>query len=151
MPTDRDPAFLLELAHYEWVELALQVSDAHLPTTPWSGRLDALLQISPLAWLLAYQWPVHTLQKNHQPQVPPQEPTLLLVYRNAQHFVKFTAVNPLTAHLIERVRAHPNDSVEAHLRELAQAVQHPNISQFLGQGQSLLQDLCARDVIFEAI
>ena len=35
-----DPAFMLELAHYEWVELALDVSDAQLPAQGWS----------PLAW-----------------------------------------------------------------------------------------------------
>jgi hypothetical protein len=32
-----DPPFILELAHYEWVELALDVSEANLPAQGWSS------------------------------------------------------------------------------------------------------------------
>ena len=51
-----DPPFIAELAHYEWVELALDVSVETLP--PESGPEDDPLAtvpvLSPLAWLLSY-------------------------------------------------------------------------------------------------
>lgn len=34
--TDSDPAFMLELAHYEWVELALDVSEESIPRSDQS-------------------------------------------------------------------------------------------------------------------
>jgi len=57
-----DPAFLLELAHYEWVELALDTNQEEIPESGFKARGNLLEEapfISPLAWLLAYQWPVH--------------------------------------------------------------------------------------------
>ena len=50
-----DPPFLLELAHYEWVELALDIAEQELPE-----RVDISAEqllagrplISPLAWPL---------------------------------------------------------------------------------------------------
>ena len=45
------PAFLLELAHYEWVEMVLQQSDAKpLPATDKGLLLERPLRISALAW-----------------------------------------------------------------------------------------------------
>ena len=66
-------AFVLELAHYEWVELALDVSDAQLPERGWS----------PLAWPLAYRWPVAEIGPGHLPQAAPEQPTLILARRGA--------------------------------------------------------------------
>jgi hypothetical protein len=54
-----EPAFLDELAHYEWVELALSVSEEIPPAAaaPTLSPLDQPLAVSPLAWPLAYRWP----------------------------------------------------------------------------------------------
>tara|TARA_R100000656_G_scaffold95627_2_gene69434 strand:- start:1541 stop:2014 length:474 start_codon:yes stop_codon:yes gene_type:complete len=46
-----DPPFMLELAHYEWVELALDVAEGDLPELP-PVPVDVMaesLQVSPLA------------------------------------------------------------------------------------------------------
>ncbi len=81
-----DSPFLLELAHYEWVELALSVS----PELDFEGgdkisaaQLDwnQSYQLSPVAWPLAYEWPVHRLSSNYQPKQKPEEASTLLVYR----------------------------------------------------------------------
>ena len=58
------PAFLLELAHYEWVEMVLQQSAAEpLPLSDPALLLDRPLQMSALAWPLAYAWPVQLLSR----------------------------------------------------------------------------------------
>ena len=57
-PVPNDPPFLLELAHYEWVELALDVSEEQLPEAHDEYALSSSVpQLSPLAWLLSYQVP----------------------------------------------------------------------------------------------
>jgi len=85
-PQVEDPTFLLELAHYEWVELALSVSPEidfeggeKIPTTELSWK--HAYQLSPVAWPLAYEWPVHRLSAHYQPKQKPEEATTILVYR----------------------------------------------------------------------
>ncbi|WEJ62287.1 HvfC family RiPP maturation protein [Thiomicrorhabdus lithotrophica] len=80
---EADPKFLLELAHYEWVELALSVSEevGLIVDDVKPIDLDLNYELSPLAWLLAYEWPVHQLAKDFQPSEKPVETITLLVYR----------------------------------------------------------------------
>lgn len=105
-----DPAFLPELAHYEWAELGLALSDA----VEEPSRIDAggdLMQavpvLSPQAWPLAYVWPVDRIRPDYQPEHPPLEPTLLLLQRTVDHTVKFARLDPLGYALLEQVRTAP--------------------------------------------
>ncbi|TYT25383.1 DUF2063 domain-containing protein [Luteimonas viscosa] len=111
---DGDPPvapWLPELAHYEWVELALQISDAEprgdlqTDVDPASDPVQALLDgvplVSPLAWALAYRWPVHRIGPGFVPEVPPEVPTLLLVRRDASGEVRFAQLSPLAFRLLE--------------------------------------------------
>jgi hypothetical protein len=102
-----DPPFLLELVHYEWVELALDVAEEELPELAPELATDPLSNIpvvSPLAWSLAYSYPVHTLGPGNEPDAPPAEPTYLVVYRDRADEVKFLEINAATARLLELVR-----------------------------------------------
>lgn len=105
-----EPAFLQELAHYEWVELALAISEEAAPdaTAPGaSDPLDAPLIVSPLAWPLAYRWPVHRLGPDHQPAEPPAAPTFLVVYRDAGDSVQFLEIGAETARLLDALEQSP--------------------------------------------
>lgn len=109
-PIASDPDFLLELAHYEWVELALSVSteigfDAVESEQADSNKtslnkvdLTAAYKISPVAWPLAYEWPVHQLSKAFQPTEKPTQATTLLVYRhehaNGDELIEFMTLTP---------------------------------------------------------
>src|SRR3546814_14577182 len=71
--------WLRELAHYEWAELALQISEATREDIAHDARGDLLAGCplpSPLAWPLAYAWPVHRIGPDHQPPEQPAAPTL---------------------------------------------------------------------------
>jgi len=97
------PAFLPELAHYEWVELELDTSDrdANLPAHDPDGDLLAGHPLlNPVMRVLAYRWPVHRLSPRFKPSEPPAQPTFTLAYRGADHRVRFTLVNPATARLL---------------------------------------------------
>ena len=80
-----DPPFMLELAHYEWVELALSLDEAKLEEVLADANGDLLTGIpvlSPLAWPLSYRFPVHAIRPDFRPAEPPDHATHLMVYRN---------------------------------------------------------------------
>lgn len=99
------PPFLLELCHYEWVELSLDVAPDPEPvavSATWSTR--SVLRVSSLARMLTYAFPVHLIGVSHQPQTPPASPTLLIVYRTLEQRVRFIESNAMTHRLLELVR-----------------------------------------------
>lgn len=108
VPHPDDPPFLLELAHYEWVELALQISTETHEAAGVDRDGDLLTGVpvvSPLAWPLAYAYPVHTLSVDHQPTEAPAVPTFLVVYRRRDDQVKFMVVSAATARLLDLASA----------------------------------------------
>ena len=146
------PEFLPELAHYEWVELALQIHEARAPaiTTPpddGASLLDKPLTVSPLAWPLAYRWPVHRIGPALQPDVPPPGPTLLLLRRGPDGTVRFSELSPLAWRLLERIGAEPALSGRDHLLALADEAQAADRDGFLAQGTALLRQMQASGVI----
>ena len=115
-----DPPFLLELAHYEWVELALDVSEEELPAAQAPGDLAvAQLRLSPLAMVLSYQFPVHRIGPSFQP-TEAGEPTFLVVYRGVDDAVHFMEVNAPIARLLELFGDAEGAAVAAVLSTLAQ-------------------------------
>lgn len=137
-----DPPFLAELAHYEWVELALQISDTELPAHDAQGDLlEGVPVLSPLAWPLAYAWPVHRIGPDHRPEFPPVEPTLLLVRRGPDGEVRFSQLSPLAFRLLQRLDAASTWSGRAHLRALAAEAGHADAEAFVDQGAALLRQM----------
>ncbi|MGO1071533.1 HvfC family RiPP maturation protein [Lysobacter sp. CA199] len=147
-----DPPFLAELAHYEWVELALQLSDAHTPsddaTIGDTDLLDHAPRLSPLAWPLAYAWPVHRLGPDYQPDQPPPAPTLVLLRRETGGEVRFSELSPLAYRLVERIGESPQLSAREQLQALAREAGSDDIAGFLDLGLGLLRQMRASGVIF---
>ncbi len=97
------PEFLLELCHYEWVELALSVSETEYPVDgfdPDGDLMNRPVLVSPLIWCLAYKWPVHQIGPEHIPEVAPDKSTELIVFRRRDDQVKFMVVNAVTLRLV---------------------------------------------------
>jgi hypothetical protein len=149
-PTEQDLPFMLELAHYEWVELVLDVSDEdvkQVPADPNGDLLAAIPVVSPLAWSLAYQYPVHQIGKDLQPKQPSEQATYLVVYRNRDDEVKFMETNAVTARLLELLNAENNKSGLEILQQIAEEMQHPQPQQIIDGGVSLMNDLLATNII----
>ncbi len=103
-----DPPFLRELAHYEWVELALNISEEQVPDSlvpDLAAGDSARMRLSPLAWALQYSYPVHRISPESVPDGAPELPTFLVVYRNREDSVRFLEINGLTFLLLEQLRA----------------------------------------------
>ena len=142
-----DPGWLAEMAHYEWVELALQIADDALPTHDAGGDLLAGVPVlSPFAWPLAYAWPVQHIGPDYQPATPPATPTLVLVRRDAQFEIRFAEISPLVFRLLELLRAGQSNGRQA-LEQLATeaGADDPEsdpgqaLAFFIEQGHAMLQ------------
>ncbi len=104
-----DPPFLLELAHYEWAELALTLDENSIDDVPHDPNGDPLSSVpvmSPLACVLAYRFPVHLIGPDYHPYEPPAEPTVLLLVRGRDDEVRFFEIDVTTAALIERLQGN---------------------------------------------
>jgi hypothetical protein len=136
-----DPPWLQELAHYEWVELALEISDAAIDASGSDADGDLLAGaplLSPLAWPLAYRWPVHRLAIDYQPASPPEAMTFLLVLRDAARQVRFHEISALSFRLLQRIEDAPSLSGREQLLALAgEADARPD--GFIPQGLAMLE------------
>lgn len=139
-----DPPFMLELAHYEWIELALSVSNKDVPLDSIDAAGDLASGrpvLNPVLALLQYQYPVQRIGPDYKPRTPPTEPTYLLVFRNADFSVNFVALNPVSAHLLALLQNSKPISGEKLLKKLAQELKHPLPSAAIQGGLEILREL----------
>lgn len=145
-----DPArpWLAELAHYEWAELGLQLSEAELPPhDPDGDLLDGVPVLSPLAWSLAYRWPVQQIGPGFEPVEPPSEPTLVLLRREADGRIHFSMLSPLLFRLLELTGANTQRSGRDLLRQLAEEAGQDDFDAFLRDALPMLARLRAEGVL----
>lgn len=142
-----DPPFLLELAHYEWVELALSVADAPLPEADPDGDLLAEpLVLSPLHQVLCYRFPVHRIGPDFQPQSPPEAPTWLVVARDREDRVSFLSINEVTARLLALAAESSRSGMDL-LRAIAQEMPQAQPEKVIDGGKDLLRLLFEKHII----
>lgn len=145
-----DPPWLRELAHYEWVELALQISEARnddIAHHPDGDLLDGRPLVSPLAWPLAYVWPVHRIGPDYRPTTAPDMPTLLMLRREADGTVSFHALTPLSFRLLQRLDAEPALSGREHLQALAGEAGATDPDALLHDGATMLAQMRAEGTL----
>lgn len=141
---DTGRPWLRELAHYEWAELALQASEAScddIAHDPDGDLLGGRPLPSPLAWPLAYAWPVHRIGPGHLPDTAPPEPTLLLLRRDPDGRVSFHVLSPLTYRLLQRLDADAELSGREQLTALAAEAGAGDIGAFVHEGAAMLAQL----------
>lgn len=131
-----DYPFMLELAHYEWVEMALSISQENTIETKKTTDLEQTISLSPLVWILAYQFPVHKISPDYLPIQAPEQASYLAVYRDSEDEVKFIELSPMSFHLLQTVQNQqpisisncltailPNDPGESLKHSAKQALQ----------------------------
>jgi hypothetical protein len=147
---DGDPPFLQELAHYEWVELALAISEAEpleVNADLFSDPLGQIIGLSEVAWPLAYRFPVHHIGPQFQPLEPNEPATCLVVYRNREEVVRFLEVNSVTYRLLALLGDRgPCLAVEC-LLSIAAELGYPEPHSILAHGADILRGLAQRDII----
>lgn len=149
-PQNEDPAGLLELAHYEWAELALNVLDETINLDGIDVNGDLLTGhpvLSPVAWPLSYQFPVHKMGPDYLPEQAPEQATYLVVYRNRNDKVKFMEINAVTARLLYLLVNDENISGQQALEQIAQEMNHPKPDTVMDGGLTALQNLQSNGII----
>jgi len=145
-----DPPFMLELAHYEWIELALSLDEAEFDTTdvnPDGDLLSGIPVLSPLAWPLSYQYPVHQIRVDFQPASPPDKATHLLVWRKQDYTIKFMQLNEISLLLVQKMKEEPARPGLELLTEIAGIINHPKPEAVLEGGKALLDELKEKQII----
>lgn len=136
--TDSDPVFMKELAHYEWLELALSVRKTNTPVSYCtSQQIPEQIVASPLSELVSYPYPVHQISVDFQPQ----ESTgvhYYLLYRNPQQHVRFQHLAPLSA-MTFNLLAQQALSIEQVTDSLSEQVGDMNQANLIEGLQSLIQ------------
>jgi hypothetical protein len=148
-----DPPFLRYLAHYEWAELALDVSPAEpdlAAVNPAGDLLDQRPALNPVAWLLAYPYAVHRIGKRSRPSAPDAEPTHILVFRNLQDRVRFIVLNPVSARLVALLQPGQATGREV-IATIVSELRHPNPDAVLAGGRQILENLRAEEAVLGTV
>lgn len=141
------PAYLRELAHYEWVELDLETSDAdaRLPGhDPDGDPLAGRPLLNPVMHVLSYRWPVHRLRPRARVR---EEPTWLLAYRDAELRVRFMAISEATFRLLGLLRPEAGLTGGAAIERLGIESGHADPGVLLRFGAEILADLRRQGVV----
>ena len=143
-PEDDDYPFLAELAHYEYAELALSISedeDDLAAVDPAGDLLDGIPVKSALAWAFAYHFPVHRISPEFLPEEPDEQPVYLALYRDADDNIGFLELNAVSAALLDEVEQNRDLTGEALLRKLADRINYPDTETLVQHGAAALAEM----------
>lgn len=144
--TDDYPKYVLELAHYEWMELVLSVSNK-LPD--WDqidvagDLLDQRPVLNPVLGNLFYHWPVQRIQPHTL--IDPTD-THILMFRDAEDRIQFIELNAFTARLLSLLDSGTLTG-RAALQTVATESRHPTPETVIQGGLAAMQNLCLRGAI----
>lgn len=138
--------FLLELVHYEWVEVPLSLDDTEIDwcTIDVDGDLlEGKPVLNPVMLLQSYQYPVHRISPDFLPAEP--EPTYLILLRNREGKIRFVTLNAVTARLVQLLQEAPDS--RAAVSRLALEMQHSDPEQLMQFTRQILEQLKTQFVL----
>ena len=149
--TEDDYPFLLELAHYEYAELELSVSEEENDLEGIDPDGDLLAGIpakSSLAMSFAYRYAVHRISPDFLPAEPETQPVYLAVYRGSNESVGFLELNAVTAALLDMIEFNPDKkSGEDLLRSLAAKINYPDADALVSHGATALREMRQLEIL----
>ena len=140
------PDYVLELAHYEWIELVLSISNR---VPDWEGIevegnfLDQRPVLNPVLTNLFYHWPVQRIRP--RATIAPVD-TYLLVFRDAEDVIQFSEINAFTARLLNLLESGTLTG-RAALQAIATESRHPAPETVIEGGLATMQNLFGRGAI----
>ena len=145
-----DHPFLLELAHYEWPEIALSIDtrEIDLSNIDQTGDLlECVPALNPISMAVAYTWPVHEISPSNLLDTPPNEKTYIIVYRKKDDEVGFIVLNPVSAKLIEYLQDNEIKTGREILTKIAYEINHPNADVVIQGGLEMMQGFLDKDIL----
>ncbi len=146
-----DPVFMRELAHYEWLELDVSVRKSSQITEAWDENAPIThVQMSDLASLVSYQYPVHQISADYKP-LQAGETLYLVVYRDTTDEVNFTLVNVVSAHLLNTILQQGVATIDSLSRMMVEAMPQLDVQQITESLQQVLQQLLKQEILFSVV
>lgn len=145
-----DPDFMLELAAYEWAEIAISLDTREIEMDGIDVEGDLLAGVpvlNPLIMTQTYQYPVHKISPDYLPDTPPEEPTYLLVYRRKDDEVGFLELNTVSARLIECIQANDDKTGLQLLERIAEELKHHDPQVVINGGREIMRDMHDKDIL----
>lgn len=139
--SDGAPPWLRHLAHYEWVELALDTSAQEIDRAAFDEAGDLMHgrpALNPVRFLLHYPFAVHKISPRSVPKQ--EEPTHFLVFRDLRDRVHFVVLNSFSARLVQLLEP---GQLSGHKALSSIAVEHPGLDAqaVYAGGMQTLEDL----------
>ena len=145
-----DYPFMLELAHYEWVELALSLDTRDIDMTGLERDGDLLAGVpvlSPLAWPLSYQFAVHRIGPGYLPTEAQKQPCYLIVYRDTEDEIGFMELNAVAARLVELMQEDTGRTGHELLSCIASELQHADPDLVIKGGLNILESMRGKAIV----
>jgi uncharacterized protein len=141
------PEYYRQLAHYEWAELAVSsLSDNPPNAHTGDDLLDGIPALAP-HMLLAYDYQVHRISRQHKPTK--QVKTYILMFRSREFKVNFVELNAMTYELLHLL-ATQNLTGRQALLKIANDLHHPDPEIIVQFGLQVLLDLQQQNALHSA-
>jgi hypothetical protein len=138
-----EPDFLIYLLHYEWAELALELSN----NEPDACDIDAAGDLgkgrpvlTPVHMLLTYPYAVHRIGKDYRPMKAQREETCLLVFRDPSDTVRFIVLNAVSARLVGLIGPGDLTGNQA-VEQVVSEINHPEPAVAKKGGHAIIENL----------
>jgi hypothetical protein len=141
--------FLHEFMHYEWLEMIVSIcpnEDVGKALDPDGDLMSAVPILENSARLARCQYPVHRICPDFQPREADGKQYCFLVFLDGNDVVRFIALNPLAAHMVE-ILAEGLCSGRDVLLQIARELNHQDTANVVEMGRTLLADLRRTGVI----
>ncbi len=141
------PDFIVELAHYENLEFDVMLMDDEYPANarPITISEESILTLATTAIPLAYQYPVHRISNDFQPDALTDQLTFLLVFQDGDGEVRFFELQGLSYHLLLLLKENRDTKLKDILVSMADDIRKNDSSfamsndVFIDSGLAMLQ------------
>jgi hypothetical protein len=115
-----EPPWIGALALWEWTELEVLLDDTtpSVEVDPQGDLLQAPIALNPSLRLHAFDYPVHRIAPDSQPEMPLDEPVYLAAYRDLAEEMAFLELNAMSAALLAMLAESPSRSGRQHIQAL---------------------------------
>lgn len=148
-PKDYDPVFMLDLAHYEWLELIVSVAQAQRNLTQLRAEEieSATLCLSDFAKVAQYAFDVQHISVDYQPIEPLETPRFYCVYRDKDEEVSFLQLTPLTAQVLSFIEHEVETSFAALTSWLEQMYPQMELAEIQQGCLHLMQQMAEKQIV----
>ncbi|WP_133139716.1 DUF2063 domain-containing protein [Legionella genomosp. 1] len=141
----KHPPFLADLAHYEWMELVIELAMDESEQVPATAvaPLTGVFRFSTTAAMHHYHYPVEQISENYLPQQP--EDSFLIIWRDANDKVGFMKITAFVYHLLNYMTENKTSACSTLDLE-----NHPQREELASLCEKLLNELRDKNILLPA-